>query len=127
MGGRRARVDTPPFRPINGIAIDARSLLSSVVDTDGEEGERDSSLALAAVVFLVGQDTDGSEGLASLASSGKIPGVKGRYLTAEEVHQHVQGMESAHTVAQFAHGGGRGSGARVVAEVSLEEFQHKWP
>ncbi|KAL3784457.1 hypothetical protein ACHAW5_004017 [Stephanodiscus triporus] len=104
-------------------AIDARSLLSSVVDSDGE-GDSSSS-ALAAVVFLVGREADGSEGLASLASSGKIPGVKGLYLTADEVHHHVRGMESSRTVARFAREGGRGSGDRVVAEVSMEEFRRK--
>jgi len=95
--------------------IDTRSLLSSV------DGERDSS-ALAAVVFLVGRDADGNEGLASLASSGKIPGVQQKYGEADEIHHHVQGVESARTVARDARNSGVGS---TVAEVSMEEFQRK--
>eukprot|EP00571_Detonula_confervacea_P010704 CAMPEP_0172309916 /NCGR_PEP_ID=MMETSP1058-20130122/10905_1 /TAXON_ID=83371 /ORGANISM="Detonula confervacea, Strain CCMP 353" /LENGTH=307 /DNA_ID=CAMNT_0013022629 /DNA_START=23 /DNA_END=946 /DNA_ORIENTATION=+ len=96
-------------------AIDARSLLSSV------DGERDSS-ALAAVVFLVGRDANGSEGLASLVSGGSIPRVQEKYGLANEVHHHVQGVESARTVARDARQSGVGS---TVAEVSMEEFQRK--
>ena len=111
-------------------AIDSRSLLSSVLGNDGERDDPSSSSpssALAAVVFLVGRDDDGSEGLASLASSGKIPGVRGRYLTADEVHHHVRGMESARTVARDAREAdrGAGTGATRVAQVSMEEFRRK--
>eukprot|EP00584_Thalassiosira_punctigera_P006285 CAMPEP_0172527658 /NCGR_PEP_ID=MMETSP1067-20121228/2299_1 /TAXON_ID=265564 ORGANISM="Thalassiosira punctigera, Strain Tpunct2005C2" /NCGR_SAMPLE_ID=MMETSP1067 /ASSEMBLY_ACC=CAM_ASM_000444 /LENGTH=305 /DNA_ID=CAMNT_0013311447 /DNA_START=66 /DNA_END=983 /DNA_ORIENTATION=+ len=97
-------------------AIDTQSLLSSAIGSD----ERDSS-ALAAVVFLVGRDADGSEGLASLASSGKLPAVHEKYAHADEIHHHVQGVESSRTVAQDA----RRSGVAGVAEVSMEEFQRK--
>jgi len=98
-------------------AIDTRSLLTSSIGND----EKDSS-ALAAVVFLVGRDADGSEGLASLASSGKLPAVQKKYGSADEIHHHVQGVESARTVARDARQSGVGSG---VAEVSMEEFQRK--
>eukprot|EP00578_Thalassiosira_sp_NH16_P018605 CAMPEP_0181100988 /NCGR_PEP_ID=MMETSP1071-20121207/13501_1 /TAXON_ID=35127 /ORGANISM="Thalassiosira sp., Strain NH16" /LENGTH=307 /DNA_ID=CAMNT_0023183783 /DNA_START=33 /DNA_END=956 /DNA_ORIENTATION=- len=95
--------------------VDVRSLLSSV------GSERDSS-ALAAVVFLVGRDADGSEGLASLTSSGKLPGVHKKYGVADEIRHHVEGVESARTVARDARQSGIGS---TVAEVSMEEFQRK--
>jgi len=97
-------------------AIDTRSLLSSSIGHD----ERDS--ALAAVVFLVERNADGSEGLASLASSGQLPAVQEKYGRADEIHHHVQGVESARTVTRDARQAGVGSG---VAEVSMEEFQRK--
>jgi hypothetical protein len=113
-------------------AIDSRALLSSVLGNNGEQRDSSSappSSALAAVVFVVGRDDDGSERLSSLASSGKIPGVGGRYLTADEVHHHVRGMESARTVARDARESGRetgGAGAtRRVAQVTMEEFRRK--
>ena len=110
-------------------AVDSRSLLSSVLDSDwGRDPSSSSpSSALAAVVFLVGRDDDGSDGLSSLASSGKIPGVRGRYLNADEVHHHVRGMESARTVARDAREAdrGTGTGATRVAQVSMEEFRRK--
>lgn len=98
-------------------AIDTRSLLSSSI----ANSERDSS-ALAAVVFLVGRDANGSEGLASLASSGKLLAIQEKYGHADEIHHHVQGVESARTVARDARQSGVGSG---VAEVSMDEFQRK--
>jgi len=97
-------------------AIDARSLLSSSIDNS----ERDS--ALAAVVFLVGRNADGSEGLAFLSASDKIPLVQEKYAHANVVHHHVEGVESARTVARDARLGGVGSG---VVEVALEEFHRK--
>ena len=122
---------SPPTGPSHiSDAIDSRSLLSSVLGNDGERDDPSSSSpssALAAVVFLVGRDDDGSDGLSSLASSGKIPGVRGRYLTADEVHHHVRGMESARTVARDAREAdrGTGTGATRVAQVSMEEFRRK--
>ncbi|KAL7525074.1 hypothetical protein ACHAXR_000848 [Thalassiosira sp. AJA248-18] len=98
-------------------AVDTRSLLSSSVG----DNDRDSS-ALAAVVFLVGRDADGYEGLASLASSGNLPGVQEKYGSANEIHHHVQGVESSRTMVRDARESGIGS---VVAEVSMEEFQRK--
>ncbi|KAL9188202.1 hypothetical protein ACHAXT_006580 [Thalassiosira profunda] len=95
-------------------AIDARSLLASSVT----EGDNDSS-ALSAVVFLVGRTDDGSEGLAALASSGKLPGVREQYGRADEIHHAVGGVESSRTVARDARQGS------AVAEVSLDEFQRK--
>lgn len=100
-------------------AVDARSLLSSTVGPAGS----DSSSALAAVVFLVGRDADGSEGLASLASSGSLPGVHKKYGSADEIHHHVSGVESSRTVARDAREARAGGG--VVAEVSMEDFRRK--
>ena len=109
-------------------AIDARSLLTSVVGNEGERNNNDSSStssSLAAVIFLIGRSADGSEGFDSLASSGKIPGVQGRYLKADEVHHHVRGVESARTMASDARDAiGGGAGVRV-AQVSMAEFQRK--
>ena len=100
-------------------AIDTRSLLSSVSNTNHEES---SQSALAAVIFLVGRNADGSEGLSSLASSGKLPGVQDKHRLAHEVHHHVQGVESSRTVAKDAQLSELGNN---VAEVSMEEFQRK--
>lgn len=100
-------------------AIDTRSLLSAVSNTNHEES---SQSALAAVIFLVGRNADGSEGLSSLASSGKLPGVQDKHRLAHEVHHHVQGVESSRTVAKDAQLSELGNN---VAEVSMEEFQRK--
>ena len=113
--GASGRSSAAPFHISE--AIDARSLLASSVT----EGDNDSS-ALSAVVFLVGRADDGSEGLAALASSGKLPGVREQYGRADEIHHSVGGVESSRTVARDARQGGAGS---AVAEVSLDEFQRK--
>jgi hypothetical protein len=114
-------------------AMDARSLLSSVGITGSSSNnnkDSSSSSALSAVIFLVGRDADGSEGLSSLmASSSKtmMAGVQDRYLMADEIYYHVHGVESARTVARDARESSSSSGdaAVTVAEVSLEEFQRK--
>jgi hypothetical protein len=108
-------------------AIDARSLLTSVVGNESisNDSSLTSSSSLAAVIFLIGRTADGSEGFDSLASSGKIPGVQGRYLQADKVHHHVRGVESARTMASDARDAiGGGAGVRV-AQVSMAEFQRK--
>ena len=94
--------------------IDARSLMASSV-----AGE--SSSALAAVVFVVGRDTDGSEGLRKLASEGKLPSVHERYSAADSIHHQVNGVESARTVARDARSDYNGK----VVEVTLDEFNRK--
>ncbi|KAL7509756.1 hypothetical protein ACHAXN_007403 [Cyclotella atomus] len=93
--------------------IHARSLLASV---NGE-----SSSALAAVVFVVGRDADGSEGLRKLASSGSLPSVHERYASADSIHHSVSGVESARTVARDARTDYNGK----VVEVTLDEFNRK--
>ena len=98
--------------------INTRSLMASTVHTNSGE----SSSALAAVIFLVGRDADGSEGLGNLASSGKLPGVQEKYGSADSVHHHVNGVESSRTVARDARSGGFEG---KVVEVSLSEFNRK--
>jgi len=95
--------------------IHARSLLSSV-----SEGG-DSSSAVTAVVFVVGRNADGSEGLRTLAASGSLPLVQERYGSAESVHYQVSGVESARILAQHAR---RNFDGKVV-EVTLEEYNRK--
>ena len=108
-------INSPPSGPSHiSHAIDTNSLLSSL-NTNNE-----NSAALSAVIFLVGRNADGSEGLATLASSGKIPGVQEKHRLAHEVHHHVQGVESTRTVARDAQ---RNLGN--VAEVTMEEFTNK--
>ena len=108
-------INSPPSGPSHiSHAIDTNSLLSSL-NTNNE-----NSAALSAVIFLVGRNADGSEGLSTLASSGKIPGVQEKHRLAHEVHHHVQGVESTRTVAKDAQ---RNLGN--VAEVTMEEFTNK--
>lgn len=97
---------------------DTRSLLSSVFDNDDSAS---SSSGLSAVIFLVGRDSDGSEGLVSMASSGKLPGVQAKHAHADSIHYHVDGVESSRTVAKDA----RLSGGMNVVEVALDEFHRK--
>ncbi len=112
--------------------MDARSLLSSVgiTGSNNKNNNNDgssSSSALSAVIFLVGRDADGSEGLSSLmaSSSKSMAGVQDRFLVADEIYYHVHGVESARTVARDARESSSGDAAITVAEVSLEEFQRK--
>jgi len=108
-------INSPPSGPSHiSHAIDTNSLLSSL-NTNNE-----NSAALSAVIFVVGRNADGSEGLSTLASSGKIPGVQEKHRLAHEVHHHVQGVESTRTVARDAQ---RNLGN--VAEVTMEEFTNK--
>lgn len=97
-------------------SIEAQALLASAIGNT----ERDS--ALAAVVFLVGRDADGAEGLRSLTAAGKLPAVQEQYGRAAAIHHHVAGVESARTVARDAR---RSDGGRGVAEVTLQEFRRK--
>ncbi|KAL3768741.1 hypothetical protein ACHAWU_006842 [Discostella pseudostelligera] len=114
-------------------AMDARSLLSSVGITGNTDDNDASSSSLSAVIFLVGRNTDGSEGLSSLLSSnnGMMAGVKDRYLMADEIYYHVHGVESARTMARdVRHSSsssveGKEGGKVTVAEVTMEEFQRK--
>ena len=99
-------------------AISTRSLLTSV---KSNENEQDPS-ALSAVVFLIGRNADGTEGLSALASSGKLPSVQEKHRGASEVHHHVQGVESSRTIAKDVTKSKLGNN---VAEVSMKEFTRK--
>ena len=108
--------DAPPSGPSHvSEAVDAQSLLAASVGPAAGES------ALAAVVFLVGRDAGGGEGLAALSGAGRLPAVKEQYARASAVHHHVSGLESSRTVARDA----RSAGSGRVAEVTLEEFGRK--
>ena len=47
------------------------------------------------VFFVVGRDTDGSEALSTLASSGDLPNVAAMYESASTIHHQVGSIESA--------------------------------
>lgn len=94
--------------------IHARSLMASSVSTE-------SSSALAAVVFVVGRDADGSEGLRKLAAAGSLPSVHERYASADSIHHSVTGVESSRSVARDARTDYKGK----VVEVTLDEFNRK--
>ena len=98
--------------------IDTRSLLTSTFNNNDDSS---ASTGLSAVIFLVGRDADGSEGLVSMAASGKLPGVQEKHAHADSIHYHVDGVESSRTVARDA----RLSGGMNVVEVALEEFHRK--
>lgn len=97
---------------------DTRSLLASTLNNDDSAALESG---LSAVIFLVGRDADGSEGLVSMASSGKLPGVQEKHAHADSIHYHVDGVESSRTVAKDA----RLSGGMNVVEVALDEFHRK--
>jgi len=99
--------------------IDTLSLLDATLNNDDSAAA--SSTGLSAVIFLVGRDADGSEGLVSMASSGKLPGVQEKHAHADSIHYHVDGVESSRTVAKDA----RLSGGMNVVEVALDEFHRK--
>eukprot|EP00986_Skeletonema_menzelii_P013376 scaffold7695_cov223-Skeletonema_menzelii.AAC.4 len=97
---------------------DTRSLLASTLNNDDSS---EASTGLSAVIFLVERDADGSEGLVSMAASGKLPGVQEKHAHADSIHYHVDGVESSRTVARDA----RLSGGMNVVEVALDEFHRK--
>ena len=103
---------------------DARSLLASTLNN----GNNDNASNLSAVIFLVGRDADGSEGLNAMAASGKLPQVQAKQASASSIHYHVAGVESSRTVAKDAAAAGTLSedGEEMnVVEVALEEFNRK--
>ena len=117
--------------------MDARSLLSSIGSSNTiNNNNNNNNAALSAVIFLVGRDANGSEGLSSLMmmdnnNSMLLAGVQARYLEANEIYYHVTGVESARTVARDARESSMMVGednhkvTTTVAEVTMEEFQRK--
>ena len=74
------------------------------------------------VFFVVGRDTDGSEALSTLASSGALPNVAAMYESANSIHHQVGSIESAYYLTnvakeQFEEGN--------VIDVNLAEFNRK--
>ena len=96
--------------------LDAFSLLSQV-NTPRQESK------LAAAVFVVDRNDDGSERLSELASSGALPGVSSKYTSAHSIHHAVNGLESSFKVAGDLKSAAADS-SRVL-KISLEEFNRK--
>jgi len=91
--------------------IGTRDILSSAAS-----GSNDSSLAN--VVFVVGRDEQGSEGLTGLTASGSLPNVASKYSEATTVHHFVRGIESIDALVE----GAKGSSTNVV-KTSLSDYK----
>lgn len=70
------------------------------------------------VVFVVGRDANGSEGLTGLTSSGSLPKVASKYTQASNVHHYVRGIESFDSLLKDA----KASTSNVV-ETSLVDYR----
>ncbi len=91
--------------------IDAKTVISSVTP---------EASTTTSVVFVVGRDEHGSEGLTGLTSSGALPNVASKYVDATSVHHYVRGIESVEVLAKDV----KASNANVI-EASLHEFQNR--
>jgi hypothetical protein len=79
--------------------------------------------SLAGVVFVLGRNGDGSEGLSYLASEGSLPEVSSKYSSANCLHHHhVAGIQSGPSVVRDL---ARGNAKHSVLEVSMSEFENK--
>jgi len=83
--------------------VKAASLLESTLD---------ESLVGSSVVFVLGRDHNGNEGLSGLASSGKLPRTQAHYEGAHAIHHNVGGLESVGFIAKQA----------GTNEISLDKF-----
>lgn len=95
--------------------------VSSVISSTFSKDE--SSLD---VFFFIGRNTDGSEALTTLASSGRLPNVASIYENAESVNHNVDNVESTHFIASkakelFEEPKSTGK----VLEISLSELDRK--
>lgn len=91
-----------------------------------EESSTSSPLLLDAVIFLVGREGNGGEGLSHLASSGALPTVSQRYGSANAIHYNVGGVLSSHIVTRAAATAAASSNGDVAAaEASLQDFNRK--
>jgi|AntRauTorckE5430_2_1112549.scaffolds.fasta_scaffold00521_2 hypothetical protein len=61
-----------------------------------------SDSSLKSVVFVVGRDVHGSEGLTGLTSTGKLPKISSMYADASSVHHYVRGIDSVETITKDA-------------------------
>jgi len=95
---------------------DVSSLVASALESSNES-------SLASVVFVVGRDENGEEGLTNLAQSGDLPNIASKYHSAHTIHSHVQGVVNSHSVARDARDAVE-SDNRIL-EVSLSEFNSK--
>ncbi len=90
--------------------IEARALLSSAA----------SESSLSNVVFVVGRDEHGSEGLTGLTASGSLPKVSSKYADANIVHHYVRGVESVDTLQKHAEAANPSAN---VVKTSLSDFK----
>ena len=90
--------------------IDASKVLSSVVSQSSSTN----------VVFVVGRDENGSDGLTGLTSTGALPKIANKYADASSVHHYVRGIESFATLVRDA----KASTDNVV-ETSLKDFANR--
>jgi len=90
--------------------IDAHALMTNVVTG--------SDSSLKNIVFVVGRDANGSEGLTGLTSSGSLPKVASKYADASSVHHYVRGIESIATITKDAK-----ASTQNVHVTSLSEFK----
>lgn len=90
--------------------IEARALLSSAA----------SESSLSNVVFVVGRDEHGSEGLTGLTASGSLPKVSSMYADANVVHHYVRGVESVDALQKDAEAANPSAN---VIKTSLSDFK----
>jgi hypothetical protein len=74
--------------------------------------------SLKNVVFVVGRDANGSEGLTGLTSNGSLPKIASKYADASSVHHYVRGIESIATITKDAK-----ASTENVHVTSLSEFK----
>jgi len=78
------------------------------------------------VLFFVGRNTDGSEALSTLASSGELPNVASKYDVADSVNHHVDEVKSSYYVTDLAKEHFQETkSAGTVLEINLSEFNRK--
>lgn len=94
--------------------IDAKTVISSVAP--------EANTSASSVVFVVGRDEHGSDGLTGLTSSGALPNVATKYADATSVHHYVRGIESVQILAKDAKASTANANVNVI-ETSLKEFQ----
>lgn len=109
---KRVKTSAPVVHTSNDVAV--QDLFSDVL-------QETNDFALPAVVFLVGRNEDGSDGLSKLSSEGVLPTIASKYDHAECIHHHVSGVESPGTVVRQA---GAGSVGKAL-QVTLSEFTTK--
>mmetsp|Transcript_4504 Transcript_4504/g.8664 ORF Transcript_4504/g.8664 Transcript_4504/m.8664 type:complete len:284 (+) Transcript_4504:254-1105(+) len=90
--------------------IDVTTILSNVASSPGTSQYN--------LVFVVGRDASGSEGLTGLTSSGSLPNVSSKYTEASTVHHYVRGIESFDSIVKDA----KASTSNVV-ESSLVDYR----
>ena len=89
----KGKQDSSPKAQHISESVHVSSVISSTFSKD------ESSLD---VFFFIGRNTDGSEALTTLASSGGLPNVSSIYENAESVNHNVDNIESSHFIASKA-------------------------